>query len=541
MNRVSDEASEPERRRFADDGAKSQKVAYFILAVLGFSFWFFMAVPFATHREGYWWLATVHGENFSHAFAFLTSTYRPLASAVTWLGFLILDPAVFPTSELRQTLLQVFTWGWFVLAWWLIYSVAPQPRLLALTALVAGAVFFSGYVHLFHIYGIFYVPVMLMLGALLRFNATGTFDKAEVWLAGIAIVLVFWHPFATALFVGFCFGHYVDTFRQRDRAQHVRTALILLAGTAAVFALVVAVPRFWPDASPLLVQTATRSLGTRLYGFLVSYQTNEVNRIASLVAFLLTQMVIFGTPVSRGIKLVALLATSALGALFVLNGLPILLLWIAVALAKLLWLRNWSLFFMMLAAALLPFGGGIGTPIHALFAIIIATYATALGWFQAERALSFVKTGFVIGIAIVATGILLMVRAGVDVPVVTRLASPLLAERERTYQLEAALAWLQHSGYCDHAISFVENAGNPIDSVESVLARQSRPPSALDDVQFYWTSVLQCRKSERPDKSGGIATVTFGGGPALAGSRPVFEIKGHYAGDARVWIGGALN
>ena len=37
----------------------------------------------------------------------------------------------------------------------------------------------------------------------------------------------------------------------------------------------------------------------------------------------------------------------------------------------------------MLGAVLLPFGGGIGTPIYGLFAIIVAAYVTALGWSQA--------------------------------------------------------------------------------------------------------------------------------------------------------------
>ena len=46
-----------------DTNAHSQTLSYFILTVLGFSFWFFMAVPFASHREAYWWLATVHSQD----------------------------------------------------------------------------------------------------------------------------------------------------------------------------------------------------------------------------------------------------------------------------------------------------------------------------------------------------------------------------------------------------------------------------------------------------------------------------------------------
>jgi hypothetical protein len=521
---------------FSDSYARTQTLCYFIVTVLGFSFWFFMAVPFASHRESYWWLAMVHSQGFATAFSFISSTYRPLHQAATWLGFLFLDPAVFPTSVLRQTLLQGFIYGVFVLAWWLIYETAAQRRLLALVAFVAGGVFFSGYVHLFHIYGISYIPVVLTLGALLRFHASGTLQKREVWFAVVATLLVFWHPFTTALFVGCYFGFYLDTFRQRNRAQHVQAVVILLVGMMAIAALVVAVPRFWPHASPLLVQTATRPLDTRLFGFLVSYQTNEVNRVASLVAFLLAQMVVFSMGLSARLKLAGFLLVSALSFVFLLKSLPLLLVWLGAVLMKLLRLRCWSLFFLTLTAILLPFGGGIGTPIYALFAIIVAVYVTPLGWLNAEKALSFVKTRYVIGTITAATIILLMVRMGIQVPMVTRAASPLLIERERTYQLENVLAWLHRSDYCGYEIAFVENAGNPIDSVESSITRRNRPPASLGDVHLFWKNVLQCQKGERPNNKTGTAIVTFGG-PALADLSPVFKVEGRYAGDATVWIG----
>ena len=109
-----------------------------------------------------------HAHDFSYAFGVISSTYRPLAQGTTWLAFKILDPSIFPTSVLRQALLQGCIYGMFVLAWWLIYSAAPLRRVFAVIAFIAGGVFFSGYVHLFHIYGIFYIPVMLTLGVSLR-------------------------------------------------------------------------------------------------------------------------------------------------------------------------------------------------------------------------------------------------------------------------------------------------------------------------------------------------------------------------------------
>jgi hypothetical protein len=516
----------------------SATLAYFILAVLGFSFWFFMAVPFASHRESYWWLAMVRGQSFVQAFSFISSTYRPLHQAATWLTFLILDPRIFPTSVLRHAVVQILVYSMFVLAWWLIYASTAQRRLLALVAFVVGGVFFSGYVHLFHVYGISYVPVMLMLGALLHKQASGTLDNREAWLAITAILLVFWHPFTTALFLGFYFGFYLDTFRQRNRAQHFQAVATMLVSATAIAAVVIALPRLWPGAPPLLVQTAIRPLGTRLFGFLVSYQTTEINWVASLTAFLLSQVAVLSIRLSPGLKLAACLLLVVLSVALLTTGLPLLFLWLGVVLMKLLLLRRWGLFFLTLTAALLPIGGGIGTPIYALFGIIMAAYVTALGWSQAEQSLSLVKTRYVAATAIAAMAVCLMARVGVVVPIVTRAAIPLLTERERTYQLENILSWLHNSDYCGYEIAFVENADNPIDSVESAITRRTRPPASLGDVQLFWKSALQCQKGERANRRTETAFVTFGG-PALANSTPVFEIGGRYAGDAIVWIGGS--
>src|SRR5262249_28835976 len=155
--------------------------------------------------------------------------------------------------------------------------------------------------------------------------------------------------------------------------------------------------------------------------------------------------------------------------------------WLVAALVKLFFMRSWSLFFLMLAAILLPFGGGIGTPIYGLFAIIVAVYATALGWTRGEETLSFFRGEHALATAVALAAALVMVRIGVTVPVLTKVASPLLAERERTYQLENVLAWLRQSDYCSYEVVFAEDSGSPIDSVESAISRRFRPPAGVLD------------------------------------------------------------
>lgn len=509
----------------SDSMELGQPLSYFILTVLGFSFWFFLVVPFASHRETYWWLAMVHSQPFDYSFGIISSTYRPLAQATTWAAFKLLDPDIFPTSVVRQGLLQGFIYGMFVVAWWLIYHRAAQRRLFAILAFIVGGVFFSGYVHLFHIYGLFYVPVILTLGALLHFHSAGTLGKWELRFGIIAILLALWHPFATALFMGFYFGLCLETIWKRSRAQIIQAGIILFAGMMVIAALVV-----------LFRRDAPMGLDARVYGFLVSYRTNEINLIGSILAFLLAQMAVLSMGVSTRVKLAAFFLVSILSVLFHMKSLPILLIWLSVVLIKLILVRCWRLFFLALTASLLPFGGGIGTPMYALFAIIVATYVTALGWTQAEKALSFIGPRYVMGIVVALTIVLFVIRAGIQIPIVTRAASPLLSERERTYQLESILAWLHNSDYCGYELTFSDQAGNPVESLESAITRRYRPPAAQEDVRLFWKTDLQCQNTGRSKLNFGTATLTFGG-QILTESNSVFEIKGRYAGDAAVWIG----
>jgi hypothetical protein len=225
-----------------------------------------------------------------------------------------------------------------------------------------------------------------------------------------------------------------------------------------------------------------------------------------------------------------------LSIVFSVMGVPHLLVWFGVALIKVLRQRCWSVAMLLFTSILLPFGSGIGAPSYGLFAIIVSIYVTAMAWPEAERALSFLTPRYVAAIVAASAALLLTLRAGVDVPVVSKVVNPLLAERERTYQLENALAWLHRSNYCSYEIDFTEKAGSPVDSLDNVITRRNRPPSSLEDVRTFWNGTLRCRGSESSRDQSGTAIVTFGDPQQIADASSVLVIKGKYAGDAIVWV-----
>jgi hypothetical protein len=525
MKNRSERAVAMSKNRLGAFTSAAEKYTYFALALAGFSFWFFLAVPFASHRETYWWLAMTPTHGFATAFSVISVTYRPLAQGVTWLAFVLLDGRHFPTSLLRQSIIQFVVFGCFVAAWWFVYRAAAQKRVLAWIALVAGGVFFPGYVHLFHVYGLMYVPVMLMLGWILFAESNGTFRQRELQLAVVALVLIFWHPFATALFIGFYFGFYFETFRERSLRQHLEAAGIMLVLAATTLSAAILFPR----------GDAKMSLSTRAAGFLISYQTNEVNLAMSAAALVLAVAAAVSMARSSQWRVAAAVLTVTLGALFSVNHVPVVLLWLCVVLIKLLLMRRWGLFCVTFGSALLPFGAGIGAPVFALFGFVFAVYATALDWPEAEIVCSKLDFRYVGG-AIAAAALLVgTMRAGIKVPVATQAATPLLSEREKTYQLESVLAWLHQSSYCGYEIGFEDAGGSPLDSLQSAINRRNRPPSSLDDVELFWDATLKCNAGTDANAAQRTAMVTFGSA-AVPDAQAVYRVPGQFGGDATVWI-----
>src|SRR5688572_19194784 len=441
-------------------------VIHFLLTISGFSFWFFMAVPFALHRESYVWFTWAGHDSLVRALGTITATWRPLAQTATWLGFLALDPQVFPTSPVRQAILQCMIYALFALAWLIIYSASPQRRVLSIVAFVAGGVFFSGYIHLFHIYGLFYLPVLVIVALMLRLHSMPGERRGEAFVIFLAMVLVLWHPFATAIFLGFYFGRYLSTLGELSTRQHLRTWAVLVFGAGAVLASLVLSPRVNQTFNP--------------FGFIATYQTNEVNGVASLIALMLALVTAFSMDFSARLKFVIAAGIAATAMVFWSLNLPIILLWVGVAALKLVISRNWELAVPLVVTALLPYGAGIGAPVYALYTITLTVFVTGLGWTSAEaklRTYNYAPAGvallMVLGVAIVS------VRTGVSVPVVSQFAQPLLAERERTYQLEEVLSWLAASDYCRYGVTFATGSEDPVESVSDALVRRYRPPARL--------------------------------------------------------------
>jgi hypothetical protein len=509
-----------------------ETLAYGALAVLGFSFWFWMAVPFASHREAYEWLGYV-GSHWTLV-DFLTysvSTYRPLSQGLMGAVYIWTGLGAFPSSTLVQGVVQVVVYAGYVIAWLVIYQKHPQRRSLALWAALVGLVFFAPYTMFFHPWGMFYFPVVGAIAWLTRLGENSVSRLQFTCLAICAIIFLFWHPFASALILAYLGTDVLVTLvKRRQLSTDMFFAVAGVTGVAlAVLLAMRTIPVGYYDSYSSDDQGW---IASRLSGWVASYKTIEVNYIASAVAMLVALVTAWSVPLARYWRGMSLLAVG-LTCLLLLNlQLPLLLVWLAIALVKLMFGGRWRLAAMLFSASLFPLGSGIGAPIYGLFAVMLACYASAIDEPLAVW-ISNKLSGTVIAAGVIAVMLVALAERWIDLPGLTTVARPLLAEKDRTYQLEAGLQFIASSPLCSRDISFVESADPPRYTMNNVLERSHRPPSGLSDVLRFWTTA-RCSPTVPQEKQPPPLLLTFGS-QRLACGTPVFEVSSRFAGHMIVY------
>src|SRR5262249_41569236 len=123
--------------------------ALIALAMAGLAFWFVIGLPWGPHNESFDWVVRLQERTFLQAwFGRLPSvlSLRPLGTGPAWLLYRLGGHDV-GLVQFVNAALALLAWGWLA-------SDARQPRLLGVLALVAGGVFFAGYIWVFHLHGI---------------------------------------------------------------------------------------------------------------------------------------------------------------------------------------------------------------------------------------------------------------------------------------------------------------------------------------------------------------------------------------------------
>src|SRR5262249_37231222 len=182
---------------------------------------------------------------------------RPLGTGPAWLLYRLGGHDV-GLVQFANAGLALFAWGWLL-------HGAPRRDVLALPGLLAGGVFFAGYIWVFHLHGIFYGPLLVYVASLVR-AARGPLDLRTLlgaFVGGVLTALA--HPYALPLGIAFALGAVLEAPLLRSRTG-VAALTVVLTGSLAVYLLLV----------PPYSRTLT---GVPLAGLITSFRTSAVNAV----------------------------------------------------------------------------------------------------------------------------------------------------------------------------------------------------------------------------------------------------------------------
>ncbi|WP_293369540.1 hypothetical protein [Nevskia sp.] len=484
------------------------------LTVASLLLWFGLGFPWAHHNESLVWIADMAGRPLADAFSAYpirpVQSWRPLGVAEAWFGW-----AATGDIWLQQLLNFLVT----AAAWWLALRATAARMAFGFAALVTLAGFFSPYIYLFHLHGVFYGPLLLFQAWLLVRERQpidlGWRATAVVFTAG-AVAMLF-HTFGFLFYAAFLGAAWLEaSWRGRRIAPLLPTLAAMAIGVVFV----------------KLSVAASTDIGTAdvLLGLLTSYRALELNALlsglAAALAIIAAVVAGLGSGRSRIVLFAALAAALSL-ALFA-AGLPVVLGWIAITALRALAGLRLRMAALIGLGALLPAATSTGSPTYTVFVVMPCLLMTVDGLI-APASWRMRLRGLAIAALSATAALLLLLRLGVPVPIVDKLAQPLRAEGEKTHQLRAALEWLLaqpdargQTLMCTSA-EFPIRAGHPLD-------RHYRAPTG----DWVLAQYLLQRTGERLGVSTGtLYKLCFGDQvPDEAGAERLQAWPGRWAGEA---------
>lgn len=482
-----------------------------VLAVASLGLWFGLGFPWDHHNESLVWVTDMQRAGIAHLFDWHpirpVQTWRPLGVAMAWTGW-----------QLTQgiALQQALNFAITVLAWWVALRASTARLAFGFAALLALAGFFSPYIYLFHLHGVFYGPLLVFLAWLLgreRLPADTGWNSAVslLLLAGLAAMF---HTFAFLFFAAYVGASWLELALRERRWPSPLPAVVTIVVAAAVTKLLVSGSSDLASGDPVL-------------GLLTSYRALELNVLLSLLAgfFAVVAAAVAGR-VHGGSPLLLGGLALAVSALLHVIGLPVTFAWILVCGIRALFERRLRLAALLGICALLPVATSTGSPTYTVYVLMPCLLITVDGLAIPAARLVLVRA---LGVAAVAAtfGLLTLLRLEIPVPVVDGLAASLRAEGEKTHQLKEALDWLAADTSLTGQLALCSQADFPIRS-GNPLNRQFRPPTPEWPLGEY-LQLVTGQRLRQPD--GAALRLCFGGErPETAEVLKVWP--GRHAGDA---------
>ena len=488
-----------------------------LIAISGFSFWFVIAFPWANHNESYGLVVQLEQLSFADtvtSILYPTPTFRPLTQMVTYGLYMIFGHSLSGA--------QLFNFLTAALAWATLLHGVRDKSTFSLVAFWVGGFLFPGYIYLFHLHGVCYSPILLFIGVLFHFSDQPLTTMAICATFLLTLIFGLFHTLAFGLYVAFIAG---SVIAQRKRFTSRQLGLLTTFCVLCIALMRVLLSGYENPMGLVHSGTFTQHIA--------SFRMLEVHwsiAIACLMLTLFTLLTMRLTKVETVGFSALIIATSVVS--FYLS-IPIVIIWIGITLVKAIVKQEWPIAFMLTASSLFALTRH-GSPTHALFAVMIASAVAAEGW-TADAKLKFAWSRLSLSIIVAVFSVGFALRCGYHVPVLSNLAHPILAEKEKTFQLEKLISMVVASEYKDYHIAFTSPAATPREA-EDAVDRKHRPPTQEEYINaylFYLCSGKTLCKDYQRNMTNRLL-ITFGS-QMLPKQRSVFTVEAKFAGRAAVW------
>ena len=490
-------------------------IIYALLSILGLSFWFWLGFPFANHNESFGWVVQLGQMSFWDVLTQRISpvaSWRPLGQAVAWLGYYLGGGKIY--------LVELFNYLIAAAAWIVLFLVSKEKRIFSFIALLVGGAFFSGYIYLFHLHGVFYSPLLLYVALLFYFADQELTEKNILVNFLLALVISLFHTFSLLVYMAFSVGL---LYEERETITKKQFFIVTIFAFGALILL--------------LLMSSAQALPfdyVHLSGLITSYRMIEIKMVLSVIALFLSIITVCSIGGNIFSKVFFVGVVVALSGLFFFLKLPLLIVWIITCLWKTTILKKCSLSAIIGITFLFPLFTGTGSPTYCVFVLMACAAVVPLGLENVDKRLAGLRGLSVVSLLLIVICILLVggLRRGIQIPVISRLAQPILAEREKTFQLENIVDWMVQSEYNDYSLILSQAAANPA-VANNAINRQHRPPTRQEYLDMY----VACMQGQRWfEASCNKQLLVCFGDEEVADLRTVYQEDNKFAGKVFVYL-----
>jgi hypothetical protein len=443
---------------------KKKNLILYITSVSGLLFWFISAFPFENRNESYSWIAHLQSFTFIESITEkLPSivTFRPLSQGIVWLLYNAAGGEIY--------LVQVFNFLVLMISFFLLLKTFGEKFLTSLFLMAAGFIFISVFYYLFHVHGVFYSPMILFYAGLLYYYKK--YPAGNLFLIisfSAAIIFSAIHTYSIIIYIAFLAGILVEKKFRTGAVFYIVLFLTLLTALILIDK---------SGSTPgLTFISAYNNLRNSLY-------SAEVSGKLSPVIILLLAAQNFNLKNRQ--MIVSLILLTAAGILFMLSSLPVLFLLIIYAGIKLFRKNEWTM--LMLLCALVVFPAIVETGAPTKSALLIPLLFIVSGSIDSEEFIKDRLRPFIAAVSPILILFALLTRLNVQVPVLTSVTRPVIAEREKTLQMDEIMEWYLNSEYRGCSLSFeVEQV--PLNVKTLNIDRNALPPTADQYIAEYISS-----------------------------------------------------